>query len=82
MATEAPLPQAGTPPRDQDHIGSASMLPDGTLHMQLRAVADDGTIGEMLMIVKPGEEGYDGYVQHLGGIQPGQHKSIPPFGAA
>ncbi|MFN0182393.1 MAG: hypothetical protein ACKVQR_01110 [Aquabacterium sp.] len=82
MATQPPLPDAGVPRNDADHIGSASMQPDGTLRMQLRAVADDGTIGEMLMIVKPGEEGYDGYVQHLGGIQPGQHKSIPPFGAA
>ncbi len=83
MATTNPqaLPDPGIPPRprNEDHVGSASMLADGTLHLQLRAVAYDGTIGEMLKIVKPDHEDYASYVQHLGGIQPGQHKSIPPF---
>jgi hypothetical protein len=52
---------------------------DGTLRLQLRTETATGLIGEMLMVVPPGDPRYAGMVQHLSGIQPGQARAIPPF---
>lgn len=60
-------------------VGSAKMEADGTLKLFFRTETEDGTIGEALTVVKPGEKHYDSIVAHLGGIGPGQGKSIPPF---
>lgn len=82
----APQPPVGDPPldwqdpRDAPDVGTATMLADGTLHMQLRSETPDG-IAEALMIVKPDDQRYAGFVEHLGGIKPGESRSIPPFPA-
>lgn len=60
-------------------VGSASMLADGTLELRFRTETDAGAIGEALTIVKRGDKHYDAIVMHLGGIEPGQGKPIPPF---
>lgn len=62
-----------------ESVGSASMLADGTLELRFRTETADGAIGEALTIVRPGEPHYASIVKHLGGIQPGQGKPIPPF---
>lgn len=69
-ASEEPLPE---------EIGSAYMREDGTLEMSLRAVAADGTIGEAMLVVAPGDARYPSMVKHLGGIKPGEGKPVPPF---
>lgn len=66
-----------TPPPES--VGSAVMLADGTLRLSLRAVSPRGAIGEALMVVPPDDARYAGLVAHLGGIQPGESKPIPPF---
>jgi hypothetical protein len=60
-------------------VGSAEMAKDGTLRLMLRAETADGMIGEMTMVVPPGDPRYAGYVAHLGGMRPGDAKPIPPF---
>jgi hypothetical protein len=64
------------PPHD---VGTAQMLEDGTLSLRLRTETADGTIGEALMIVAPGDARYAGMVTHLGGMKTGESRSIPPF---
>ena len=72
-----PPPPAERPPAD--NVGSARMLADGTLELMLRSVSDNGTIGEALRVVPPGDPRYTEYVAHLGGLQPGGECAIPPF---
>jgi len=63
------------PPAD---VGSATMLDDGTLRLNLRSETDHG-IAESLLIVSPNDARYSGMVKHLGGIKPGETCRIPPF---
>lgn len=63
-----------------ESVGVATMKQDGTIFMQLRSVESDGTIAEALKVVKTGDPDYDQVVIHLGGIQAGESKKIPPFG--
>ncbi len=79
---KAPPPRETLPDPDSDEpqdVGVAQMQSDGTLHLHLRTVAKDGTIGEAMMIVPPKDPKYAGMVAHLSGIKPGQAKAIPPF---
>ena len=69
-------PSQEPPPAE---IGSAYMTEDGTLEMSLRAVAADGTIGEAMLVIAPADPRYASMVKHLGGIKPGEGKSVPPF---
>ena len=60
-------------------IGSAKMLPDGTLELMLRATDGKGMVGDALLKVAPRDKDYDMWLQHLGGMKPGEEKLIPPF---
>ena len=81
MADPTPSDAADRPPEraQPDQVGSAYMQPDGTLEMSLRTETRDGTIGESLLVVAKGDPRYANMVKHLGGIQPGEGKPIPPF---
>jgi hypothetical protein len=73
----------GPPTRPKaDNVGSAYMQPDGTLEMSLRTETDDGTIGEALLVIPRADPRYKDMVAHLGGIRPGEGRTIPPFPAA
>jgi len=82
MADPLP-PGADRPPaRSQpENVGSAYMQPDGTLEMSLRTETNDGTIGEAFLVIPKGDPRYPGMVAHLGGIKPGEGRTIPPFPA-
>ena len=60
-------------------IGQATMRPDGTILLQLRAEADDGTIGDSLLEYPRGHKRYKMVLDHLGGLDPGQEKPVPPW---
>lgn len=62
-----------------ESIGVAVCTADGTIQLMLRAVGPKGEIGEAMQVFKPSDPKYRGIVAHLGGIQPGQSKPIPPF---
>ena len=72
-------PDGALPPEAEETVGVAEMLEDGTLRLALRTVADDGTIGEALLVIKPDDERYGFYATHLKGLAPGQSQPIPPF---
>jgi len=64
---------------DPTDVGIATLAEDGTLEMQLRTVARNGTIGEALLLVATDDERYASMIAHIGGLEPGQSKPIPPF---
>ena len=75
------LPDAPPGAQTPTSVGNAFMKPDGTLEMTFRTVARSGAIGEAFKVLAPGDEQYASMVAHLGGIQPGEGRAIPPFPA-
>lgn len=69
-AAQEPLPAS---------IGSATMKDDGTIVMQLRAEGPGGIRGDALFTYKKGHKQYDEIIKHLGGLEPGQTKPVPPW---
>jgi hypothetical protein len=61
-----------------ESIGVASMSDDGTIKLQLRAQSDAG-IGEALLVYPRSHPKYSEILKHLGGIEPGQQKPVPPW---
>ncbi len=59
-------------------IGSAHMLPDGTIVLRLRSLPP-GPIAEGRWEVKPGDAQYEEIKRHIGGIAPGEWKPVPPW---
>jgi hypothetical protein len=56
-------------------IGTAVMAPDGTITLNLHA--PDGTAS--LAAYHRGDPDYARILSHLGGMRPGEHKSVPAF---
>jgi hypothetical protein len=62
-----------------DSIGSATMKQDRTILLQLRAEGPDGALGDALLTYPPDHPKYQQILDHLGGLEPGQEKPVPPF---
>lgn len=60
-------------------IGVASMLPDGTILLELRAEGAGGLRGEGRFRYPPGHPRYQAVLRHLGGLRPGEAKPVPPW---
>jgi hypothetical protein len=60
-------------------IGQASMAADRTVVLRLRAESDDGAVGEALFTYAPADSDYESIIEHVGGLAPGQSKSVPPW---
>jgi hypothetical protein len=60
-------------------IGQATMKEDGTIILRLRAETDDGALGEALFTYSPTDEDYNSILKHLGGLEPGESKPVPPW---
>ena len=60
-------------------IGTASMQPDGTILLDLRATGPGGARGDARLAYPPGHRDYDMILRHLGGLRPGENKPVPPF---
>ncbi len=60
-------------------IGTARMDPDGTIHLQLRSMGDQGIVGDAEFIYPPGHPDYQAILKHLGGLQAGKEVAIPPW---
>lgn len=60
-------------------IGAATMQPDGTILLQLRAEGPDGLEGDALLTYPPTHPDYESVLKHLGGLAPGQSKPVPPW---
>jgi hypothetical protein len=61
-------------------IGVASMQPDGTIFLQLRAEdPEHGAVGDALLTYAPSHPQYRQILEHLDGLEPGQSKPVPPW---
>ncbi len=64
----------------QASIGTATMLADGTIVLDLRAGADPGGAkGDARLRYPPGHPQYREIMEHVGGLRPGETKSVPPW---
>lgn len=70
LLAAAPLPAS---------IGVATMTPDGTITLRLRAEGEGGTIGEGNLTYKRGNPQYEEVLHHIGGLKPGETKPVPPW---
>jgi hypothetical protein len=68
--TAAPLSSAS--------IGSATMMADGTIVLNLRAEGP-GVLGDARVIYPPSHPEYNNVLAHLGGLKPGEQKQVPPW---
>lgn len=59
-------------------IGTATMEPDGTIVLNLRAEGP-GVVGHGQMRYPKSHAEYDKVLKHLGGLKPGENKAVPPF---
>jgi hypothetical protein len=59
-------------------VGVATMLPNGTILVGVRGPDADGQLQAVLM-VEPGDSTYQPIIEHIGGLKPGETKSIPPW---
>ena len=75
MSDTTPQPAAAP---GQPSIGQATMEPDGTIILRLRAVSP-GAIGDAMLRYPPNHPKYKSILEHLGGLQPGESKPVPPF---
>ena len=60
-------------------IGTATMLADGTITLQLRATDGRGALGDAQLVYPRGHPQYQHVLTHLGGLAPGEHKPVPPW---
>jgi hypothetical protein len=63
---------------DDRPIGVARMKPDGTIILDLRAEGP-GVVGDAQLVYAPTHEQYQSVLEHLGGLQPGEEKAVPPW---
>ncbi len=73
IAGEDPLP------KDQEYIGEAWMREDGTIVLNLRAESATGIIGHSQKTYAATHPKYCDILTHLGGLQPGERKLVPPW---
>ena len=60
-------------------IGAAWKEEDGTIVLQLRAESPGGAMGDALLRYPPGHRQYQEILQHLGGLEKGEKKPVPPW---
>jgi hypothetical protein len=75
LAAENP---AAENPAPEPSVGVARMLENGTILIGIRGPAVDGPLQAVLM-VEPGDTNYQQIIDHVGGLKPGETKSIPPW---
>ena len=64
---------------EQKYIGTATMKEDGTVVLFLRAETGDGLVGDGMVQYPPGHPNYHEVLDHLGGLEPGENKPVPPW---
>jgi len=70
-------PHVGSVP--ESSIGTATMTEDGTIVLDLHSKTPDGTIAEARITYPKDHKQYAEILKHLGGLTPGQTKSVPPW---
>jgi len=67
------------PEEDDRPIGSATMSEDGTLILDLRPEGPGGLRGIHRIVLEPTHPEYQEWLDHLGGLRPGEEKVVPPW---
>ncbi len=70
---DAPLPCDAV-----ESIGTATMSEDGTITLQLRSLWPN-PVAEGVLTYAPDDPQYDDMRRHVGGLEKGQSKPLPPF---
>jgi hypothetical protein len=66
--------------RSNAPIGTATMTPEGTIILDLRAEDPNGkAIGDSRFVYPRGHREYADILKHLGGLKPGESKPVPPW---
>lgn len=60
-------------------IGVATLRPDRTLVLQLRAAGPGGARGDAQLEFPPTHPRYAELLKHVGALQPGESKPVPPW---
>ncbi len=60
-------------------IGVATMTPDSTIIVDLRAEGSGGMVGHARFVYPPDHPRYQQTLKHLGGLRPGESKPVPPW---
>jgi hypothetical protein len=60
-------------------IGRANMAADGTLVLDLRPEGPGGLHGVHRIVLAPEHPEYQEWLDHLGGLSPGEEKLVPPW---
>lgn len=60
-------------------VGTASMSEDGIITLRLVGVAEHGMVVRAVKKYAPGSKDYEDIRRHLGGIEIGEVKPIPPW---
>jgi hypothetical protein len=61
------------------NVGYAEISNDGVLTLYLVGVGGGGEIAHGIKTYKPGDPYYDKVKDHIGPIQPGEKKTVPPW---
>lgn len=76
-ATPQNDPVANAP--EGESIGVATMEEGGVIVLQLRAEIGGGGVGEGYFRYPPDHPQYGDIRSHVGGLEPGQSKPVPPW---
>jgi hypothetical protein len=60
-------------------IGTATMMEDGTLVLDLVAEGRRGERGIARILRPPSHPRYAAWIEHLGGLKTGEEKVVPPW---
>lgn len=69
----------GRATKPPESIGSARMLEDGTLVLDLRATDAAGRVGDARLYYPKSHRQYREVLEHLGPMKPGETRPVPPW---
>jgi hypothetical protein len=75
---DPPLNNLPIPCEAIDSVGTAKMSADGTITLRIRSLWPQPP-AETTLVYAPGDAQYVLIQRHLGGIEPGQSKPVPPL---
>ena len=64
---------------EQQPIGQATMEDDGTIVLDLFPSGEQGELGIAQFRISPTDAEYQSTLEHVGGLQPGEQKLVPPW---